>query len=92
LGQGAARGIAWRNSRAESEYRIVVDRGRYRDELVEVERPDGVSPDAAALRRTRWEQRLKEVLMVRTVARVIEPRIYDVQRFKARRVTDRPSR
>ena len=92
FGPGAARSIAWRNTRAESEYRIVVDRGRYRDELVEAERPDGVSPDAAALRRTRRERRLKEVPMVRTVARVIEPRIYEVQRFKARCVTGRPSR
>ena len=29
--------------------------------------------------------------MVRTVVRVIEPSIYGVQMFKARRVTDRPS-
>ena len=43
------------------------------------------------LRRTRLERRFKEVLMVRTVVRVIEPSIYDVQMFKARRVTDRPS-
>jgi phenylacetate-coenzyme A ligase PaaK-like adenylate-forming protein len=77
---------------AESQCRIVVDRGRYRDELVvEVERPDAVSPDAAALRRTRLERRFKEVPMVRTVVRVIEPSIYDVQVFKARRLTDRPS-
>jgi phenylacetate-coenzyme A ligase PaaK-like adenylate-forming protein len=76
----------------ESEYRIVVDRGRYMDELVvEVERPDGMSPDASALRRTRLQPRFKEVLMVRTVVRVIEPSIYDVQMFKARRVSDRPS-
>ena len=62
------------------------------DELVvEVERPDGVSPDAAGLRRTRLERRFEEVPMVRTVVRVIEPSIYDVQMFKARRVTDRPS-
>jgi hypothetical protein len=58
---------------------------------VEVERPDGVSGDAAALRRTRLERRFKEVLMVRTIVRVIEPGIYDVQRFKARRVTGRAS-
>jgi len=50
-----------------------------------------VSPDAAALRKTRLERRFKEVLMVRTVVRVIEPGIYDVQMLKARRVTDRPS-
>ena len=72
---------------------MFVDHGRYRDGLVvEAERPDGVSPDAAALRRTRLERRFKEVLMVRTVVRAIEPSIYDVQMFKARRVTDRPSR
>ena len=29
--------------------------------------------------------------MVRTVVRVIEPGTYDVQMFKARRVTGRPS-
>ena len=81
-----------RNTRSESQYRIVVDRGRYRDELVvEVERPDGVSRDAAALRRTRLERRFKEVLMVRTIVRVIEPSIYDVQMLRARRVTDRAS-
>ena len=50
-----------------------------------------MSPDVAALRRTRLERRFKEVLMVRTVVRVIEPTIYDVQMFKARRVTDRHS-
>jgi hypothetical protein len=32
------------------------------------------------------------MLMVRTVVRVIEPSVYGVQIFKARRVTDRPSR
>ena len=62
------------------------------DELVVgVKRPGGVSPDASALRRTRLRRRFKEVLMVRTVVRVIEPSIYDVQMFKAPRVTDRPS-
>jgi phenylacetate-coenzyme A ligase PaaK-like adenylate-forming protein len=81
-----------RNTRAESEYRIVIGRGRYTDELVvEVERPDGVSPDASALRKTRLRRRFKEVLMVCTAVRVIEPSIYDVQMFKARRVTDRRS-
>jgi hypothetical protein len=82
-----------RYTRAESEYRVVVDRVRYRDEpVVGVERPDGVSLDAAALRRTRLKRRFKEVLMVCTVVRVIEPSFYGVQIFKARRVTDRPSR
>ncbi len=70
-----------------------MDRVRYRDEpVVEVERPDGVSLDAAALRRTRLEQRFEGMLMVRTVVRVIEPSVYGVQIFKARRVTERPSR
>ena len=65
---------------------MVIDRGRYTDELVvEVELPDGVSPDASAPRRTRLRRRFKEVLMVRTVVRVIEPSIYDVQMFTARR-------
>jgi hypothetical protein len=59
------------------------------DELVvEVEPPDGVSPDAAALLKTCPEQRFKEVLMVRTVVRLIEPGTYAIQMFKARR---RPS-
>jgi hypothetical protein len=58
--------------------------------VAEVEWPDGVSPDAAALRGTRLERRFKEVLMVRTVVRVIEQCIYGVPMFKARRVTDRP--
>ena len=81
------------NARAGSEYRIVVGYVRQRDEpAVEVERPDGVSPDAAALRRTRLKRRFEEVLMVRTVVRVIEPSICGVPMFKARRVTDRLSR
>jgi hypothetical protein len=50
-----------------------------------------VSPDAGPVRRSRLERRFKEVLMVRTVVRVIEPSSYDGQMFKARRVTERPS-
>ena len=38
-----------------------------------------------------WSGDFKEVLMVRTIVRVIEPSIYDVQMFKARRVTGRAS-
>jgi hypothetical protein len=63
------------------------------DELVvEVEPPDGVSPDAAALLKTCPEQRFKEVLMVRTVVRVIEPATCDAQVCRARRVIGRPGR
>ena len=64
--------------------------GKWTRLVVGVERPDGVSPDASPLRRTRLRRRFKEVLMVRTVVRVIEPSIY-VQMFKAPRVTNRPS-
>jgi hypothetical protein len=72
---------------------MVVDRGRYRDEpVVEVERQGGVSPDAAALRRTRQERRYEEVLMARTVVGVIAPSSCDVPIFRAGRVTDRPGR
>ena len=53
--------------------------------------PDGVSLDAAALLKTCPEQRFKEVLMVRTVVRLIEPGTYAMQMFQARRVIDRPS-
>jgi hypothetical protein len=36
------------------------------------------------------ERRVKEVLMVRTVVRLIEPGTHDVQVVKARRVIGRP--
>jgi len=38
------------------------------------------------------EQRVKEVLMVRTVTRVIESAVYDAQVGRARRVIGRPGR
>jgi hypothetical protein len=48
------------------------------DELaVEAGRPDGVSPDAAALLKTVLEQRFKEELMVRTVVKVVELSTYE---------------
>ena len=37
-----------------------------------------------------WGGEFKEVLMVRTIVRAIEPSIYDVRMFRARCVTDRP--
>ena len=63
---------------------------RDRDELAAgAERPDDVSTEAAALRKTRLEQRSKEVLMVRTAVRAIELSTCDVQVFKARHVIGR---
>jgi hypothetical protein len=48
-----------------------------------------VSSEAAALRKTRLEQRSKEVLMVRTAVRMIELSTCGEQMFKARRVIGR---
>jgi len=60
------------------------------DELAAgAERPDDVSSEAAALRKTRLEQRSKEVLMVRTAVRGDELSTCDVQMFKARPVIGR---
>jgi hypothetical protein len=52
----------------------MIGREQDMDEMaVEAGQPDGVSPDTPALLKTCLEQRFKEVLMVRTVVRVIEP-------------------
>ena len=60
------------------------------DELAAgAERPDDVSAAAAAPGQIRLEQRSKEVLMVRTAVRVIEPSTCDVQMFRARHVIGR---
>jgi hypothetical protein len=60
------------------------------DELAAgAERPDDVSAEAAALCRTRLEQRSKEVLMVRTAVRVNKLSTCDVQMFKARHAIGR---
>jgi hypothetical protein len=50
-----------------------------------------IQRDAAALLKACLEQRSREVLMVRTVVRLIEPGTCDVQMFTARRVIGRPS-
>lgn len=79
-------------SGGDGEYRVIVERVGQMDELIiEIEQcadAQSSAPIGAALK-DRLEQRFKDVLMLRTAVRVVEPGTYDVQTFKSRRVIDR---